>query len=90
MSRIRFHETDPASIERRLGEIADVERRDRRNLRRTIALLILWPVLGVGGMAWGFGMSDPVWGQAIFLGSVALTDLGILGTIYAAHRASES
>ena len=38
----------------------------------TIALLVFWPVLGLCGMAWGFQMNDPMWGQTIFLGSVAV------------------
>lgn len=86
---MRFHGTDPASIERRLQEIAEVERRDRRALWRTILLLVFWPVLGLVGMAWGFQMNDPTWGQTVFLASVAVADLGILGTLYAAHRGSE-
>jgi hypothetical protein len=80
---------DPESIERRLAElawVAEQERQDRRAFLWTCALLVLWPIAGVLGMGWGFQMDDPVWGPAIFLGSAAGADLGILGTVVAAYR----
>jgi hypothetical protein len=82
---MQFHGTDPASIERRLAEIAEDERRDRNALFRTIGLLVLWPTVGLLGMGWGFQMDDPVWGPVIFLLSAIVADLGILGTLLAAY-----
>ena len=82
-------QTDPASVERRLGEIAEVERTERRNLRRALLHLLFWPAVGIGGMAWGFQMNDDVWGPAIFYASAALGNAGILITLVAVLRRSE-
>jgi hypothetical protein len=82
---MRFHGTDPASIERRLAEIAEDERRDRNAFLRTIALLVFWPLAGLVGMGWGFQMDDPVVGPVVFLFSAILADLGILGTMLHAY-----
>jgi hypothetical protein len=82
---MRFHGTDPASIERRLAEIAEDERRDRRAFFRTLGLLVFWPVVGLVGMGWGFQMDDPVWGPVIFLLAAIVADLGILGTMLSAY-----
>ena len=82
--------TDPTTVERRLGEIAEVERRERGNLRRALLHLVLWPALGIAGMAWGFGMSDGLWGPTIFYASAALGNAGILITLVAVLRRSES
>ena len=86
---MRFHETDAASIERRLTEIAEDERRERRLFWRTALLLVLWPAAGLAGMAWGFQMNHEAIGQGVFLGSAAVADVGILVTLYLAHRRSE-
>lgn len=85
---VSFHGTDPESIRRRLAELAvaaEEERQDRKAFVRTIALLVLWPVVAIAGMAWGFQMNDPTVGQAVFYLFVAVGDLGILGTLLSAH-----
>ena len=79
----------PESIDRRLEEIADLERRDRRALVRTVLLLLFWPALGLAGMAWGFQMNDALWGQTIFLASAAIGNAGILITLVMAYRRTE-
>jgi uncharacterized membrane protein len=82
-----FHGTEPESIRRRLAEIAEreeEEREDRRASLRTLALLVLWPAVALAGMGWGFQMNDPVIGQTVFYLSLAVGDLGILGTLVAA------
>jgi hypothetical protein len=83
---MHFHGTDTASIERRLAEIAEDERRDRNAFLRTLALLVFWPTVGVVVMGWGFQMDDPVWGPVIFLLAAVVADLGILGTMLSAYH----
>jgi hypothetical protein len=86
---LHFHGTDSASVERRLAEIADDERRNTGIYWRAVLSLLFWPALGVLGMAWGFGMDDSVWGPTIFYSSAALADAGILGTVVWAYRRFE-
>lgn len=84
-----FHETDPESVRRRLSEIGEEEQRHGRAYRKAVLLLILWPVLGLPLMAWGFQMNDPVWGSTVFYGGAALANIGIVATLAWAYREHE-
>jgi hypothetical protein len=83
---VQFHGTDAETVERRLAETAEDDRRRVRLYWQSALLLVAWPAIGVGVMAWGFQMDDPSTGQAIFFAGAALADAGILGTLVWAYR----
>ena len=85
----RFHDTDPESVDRRLREVAEEERRQGGVVRRAILWLAVWIATGIGLMAWGFQMDDQLWGPTIFLAGAALGNAGIVGTLVWAYRRRE-
>jgi hypothetical protein len=59
--------------------------RHRRLYRRTLLLLVLWPLVGLAVMAWGFQMDHQERGRTIFFAGVAIANLGIAGTLIWAY-----
>ena len=85
---LQVHGSDPESIRRRLAEIDEAaeEYRDARNrFFRTLGLLILWPLLAVAGMGWGFQMSDPALARTVFYLFALAGNVGILVTLIFAY-----
>lgn len=83
---LRFHDTDPERIVRRLEEIAEVERSRRRSVLRSVCGMVASIVISLLIMAWGFSMTDPDLGPTVFFGGALVGNVGIvLSLLWAAH-----
>ena len=86
---LRFHDTDPERIRRRLEEIAAVEGARRRTLLWSLGAMVASVTVSLLIMGWGFSMADAEVGPTVFFGGAFVGNMGILLTLLRAYRVDE-
>jgi hypothetical protein len=86
---VRFYDTDPERIERRLAEIAAVEASRRRVALGAVCGIVASFAVSLLIMSWGFSMDDLDLGPTIFFSGALVGNVGIVVTLVWAYRAGE-